>query len=159
MGSCNWRHPIITICCLQWHPDWVRRSTVDSDWHMWAGLLYPNPHQDLCPEAPTRQTRNVSSQLSGVEDLVSIDFITDEFIPDGDGQVSSGSESLPDPVENVPPVVHIKTLWRDNLLHTSSLLGGRWVWWRVDKKNSVADQFAVKYKSETYYWTRDSELN
>ena len=26
------------------------------------------------------------------------DFIKDDFIPDGDGQVSSGSVSLPDPV-------------------------------------------------------------
>jgi hypothetical protein len=50
------------------------------------------------PEAPTRQTRNVYFQLLGLEDVVCNDFITYEFIPDGDGQVLSGSASLPDPV-------------------------------------------------------------
>ncbi len=43
-------------------------------------------------------------------------------------------------VENVPAVVNIKTLkghWRDDLLHTSSLLGGRWGWWRVWKRRRV----------------------
>ena len=37
-------------------------------------------------------------QLSRLEDMVFNDFIQDDFIPDGDGQVSSGSASLPDPV-------------------------------------------------------------
>jgi hypothetical protein len=37
-------------------------------------------------------------QLSGLEDVVVNDFIKDDFIPEGDGQVASGSASLPDPV-------------------------------------------------------------
>ena len=44
-------------------------------------------------------TRNVYSQLSGLEDVVFNDFIKDDFIPEGDGQVASGSEFLPDPVD------------------------------------------------------------
>ncbi len=43
-------------------------------------------------------TRNVNSQLSGLEDVVFNDFIKVDFIPQGDGQVASGSASLPDPV-------------------------------------------------------------
>ena len=43
-------------------------------------------------------TRNVYSQLSRLEDVVFNDFIKDDFIPEGDGQVASGSASLPDPV-------------------------------------------------------------
>ena len=42
-------------------------------------------------------TRNVYSQLSGLEDVVN-QFIKTDFIPEGDGQVASGSASLPDPV-------------------------------------------------------------
>ncbi len=44
---------------------------------------------------------NVCSQLSGLEDVVFNDFIKDDFIPEGGGQVTSGnsgSGSLPDPV-------------------------------------------------------------
>ncbi len=41
---------------------------------------------------------NVYSQLSGLEDVFFNDFIKDDFIPEGDGQVASGSASLPDPV-------------------------------------------------------------
>jgi hypothetical protein len=43
-------------------------------------------------------TINVYSQLSGLEDVVFNDFIKDDFIPEGGGQVASGSASLPDPV-------------------------------------------------------------
>ena len=43
-------------------------------------------------------TRNVYSQLSGLEDAAFNDFIKDDFIPVGHGQVASGSASLPDPV-------------------------------------------------------------
>ena len=42
--------------------------------------------------------------------------------------------------------------WRYDLLHTSSLLVGRWVWWRVEKK-SVTYQFTVQYKSEKFWCT------
>ena len=39
------------------------------------------------------------SQLSGLEDVVFNDFIKDNFIQEGDGQVASGNAaSLPDPV-------------------------------------------------------------
>jgi len=54
-------------------------------------------------------------------------------------------------VESVLAVVNTKTL-KDELLHRSSLLGG--VLKRVEKKKSVAGQFAVKYKSEAYRWTK-----
>ena len=40
----------------------------------------------------------VYSQLSGLEDVGFNYFIMDHFIPEGDGQVVSGSVSLPDPV-------------------------------------------------------------
>ena len=44
-------------------------------------------------------TRNVYSQLSGLEDVGFNDLIkAHDFIPEGDGQVASGSVSLPDPV-------------------------------------------------------------
>jgi len=43
-------------------------------------------------------TRNVYSQLSGLEDVSFNDFIKKDFIPEGHGQVASGSASLPDPV-------------------------------------------------------------
>jgi hypothetical protein len=38
------------------------------------------------------------SKLSGLEDVVFNDFIKDDFIPEGHGQVASDSASLPDPV-------------------------------------------------------------
>ena len=47
--------------------------------------------------APRRAhaTRNVYSQLSGLEDVVFTDFIKDDFIPEDDSQVASVSVSLP----------------------------------------------------------------
>ncbi len=45
-----------------------------------------------------RQRVTVYSQLSGLEDVGFNDFIKNDCIPEGDGQVVSGSESLPDPV-------------------------------------------------------------
>jgi len=53
--------------------------------------------------APRRAhaTKNVYSprewQLSGLEDVGFNDFNKDDFVPEGDGQVASGSASLPDP--------------------------------------------------------------
>ena len=41
-------------------------------------------------------TSNVHSQL--FEDVVFYDFIKDDFIQEGNGQVASGSASFPDPV-------------------------------------------------------------
>ena len=44
-------------------------------------------------------TRTVYSQLSGLEDVGFNDLIkAHDFIPEGDGQVASGSVSLPDPL-------------------------------------------------------------
>ena len=37
-------------------------------------------------------------QISGLEDVIFNDFIKDDLIPSGDGQVASGSAPLPDPV-------------------------------------------------------------
>ena len=136
-------------------------------------------------------TINVYSQLSGLEDVVFNDFIKDDFIPEGGGQVTSGnsgSGSLPDPVvfeteeqilereqnerdvldalgeykcdagmsvEDVPAVVNIKTLKLRLIAHKFN------TWWAVgvvksvEKKKSVAGQFAVKYKTETYCRTQN----
>ncbi len=125
-------------------------------------------------------TRNVYSELSGLEDVVFHDFIKDDFISEGDGQVASGSASLSDPVtsetevqtlegeqnelfleslgeyksdagvsaENVPAVVNIKPLKGRFIAHKFSTGWEVCVVKSVGKKKSVADQFAVKYKSE-----------
>jgi hypothetical protein len=54
--------------------------------------------QSLSFQALVVGRSNVYSQLSGLEDVFFNDFIKDDFIPEGDGQVASGSASLPDPV-------------------------------------------------------------
>ncbi len=43
-------------------------------------------------------TTNVYSQLWGLEDVGFHGFLRNDWIPEGDGQVASGSASLPDPV-------------------------------------------------------------
>ena len=55
-------------------------------------------------------TRKVYSQLSGLEDAAFNDFIKDDFISVGHGQVASGSASLPDPVALE---TEVKTLERE----------------------------------------------
>ena len=50
------------------------------------------------PSRSAQDRSNVYSQLSGLEDLVFIDLIKNDFIQEGDGQVASASASLPDPV-------------------------------------------------------------
>ncbi len=120
-------------------------------------------------------TRNVYSQLLGLDDAAFDDFI-DKFNAGGHGQVSSGSASLPDPVakkagaeartrqneldvlenwvvfshsvENVPAVVNLKTL-KGRFIARSFSTG-----WAAGVVWSVAGQFAVKYKSETYHWAQ-----
>jgi hypothetical protein len=52
--------------------------------------------------------------------------------------------------ENVPAVVNIKTLKGRLIAHKFSTGWAVGVVNSVEKKNSVADQFAVKYKSKTY---------
>jgi hypothetical protein len=44
---------------------------------------------DLILKQWTHATRNVYSHLSGLEDVVFNDFIKDDFIPEGRGQVAS----------------------------------------------------------------------
>jgi len=67
------------------------------------------------------------------------DFIKDDFLPEGHGQVASGSASLPDPVALETEVQRLEREQneRDVLealgdykfgAGTSSLLGGRWGW-------------------------------
>ena len=61
--------------------------------------------KEQCRCTPTPASRsaqgrsNVYSQLSGLQDVVFNDFIKHDFIQEDDGQVASGSESLPDPVD------------------------------------------------------------
>ena len=50
------------------------------------------------PSKSAQGRNNVYSQLSGLEDVGFNDFIKDDFIQEGDGQVASGNASLPDPV-------------------------------------------------------------
>ena len=45
------------------------------------------------PRRNTQGKSNVYSQVSGLEDVVFNDFIKDDFIQEGDGQVASGSAS------------------------------------------------------------------
>ena len=57
-------------------------------------------------------------------------------------------------VENVPAVVNIKLLKGQFITHkfyTGWTVG---VVKRVERKKSVAGQFAVKYQSDTYCWTK-----
>ena len=89
-------------------------------------------------------TRNVYSQLSGLEDVTFNDFIKDYFIPEGDGQVASGSVSLPDPVPLETEEQRLES--EQNERDVLDLL--------LEKQQSVADQLASKYKSETYCWTK-----
>ena len=58
--------------------------------------------------------------------------------------------------ENVPAVVNIKTLKGRFIAHKFSTGWAVGVVKSVEKKDSesVAGQFAVKYKSETYCWTK-----
>ena len=49
-------------------------------------------------------------------------------------------------VENVPAVVNIKTLKGRFIAHKFSTGWSVWVVKSVEKKKSVADEFAVKYK-------------
>jgi hypothetical protein len=57
-------------------------------------------------------------------------------------------------VENAPAVVHIKTLKGRFIAHKFSTGWAVGVVKSVEKKKSVAGQFAVKYKLETYCWTQ-----
>jgi hypothetical protein len=47
------------------------------------------------PSKSAQGRSNVYSQLSGLEDVVFNDFIKDDFIQEGGGQVASGNCSLP----------------------------------------------------------------
>jgi hypothetical protein len=56
-------------------------------------------------------------------------------------------------VENVPAVFRIKTLKGRFIAHKFSTGWAGGLVKSVEKKQSVAGQFAVTYKSETYCWT------
>ena len=58
----------------------------------------------------TQGTSNVYSQPSGLEDVVFNDFIKDEFILVGDGQVTSDSASLPSVTPEVVVRLFLLTL-------------------------------------------------
>jgi hypothetical protein len=131
------------------------------------------------PSRRAQGTRNVYSQLSGLEIVVFNDFIKDDFISEGDRQIASGSASLPDPValETVEETLEREQNERDvrealgeykcdggmsveNVTAVVNIktLKGRFIAYKfstgwavgVEKKCSDAGQFAVKYKSETY---------
>ena len=55
----------------------------------------------------------------------------------------------------VPAVVDIRTLKGRFIDHKFSRGWSVGVVKSVETKRSVADQFAVKYKSEKYYWTQN----
>ena len=42
--------------------------------------------------------RLVYCKFSGLEEVAGNDFFKDDFLPDGNGQITSGATSLPDPV-------------------------------------------------------------
>jgi hypothetical protein len=91
-------------------------------------------------------TRNVYFQLSGLEDVGFNDFIKNDFIPEGDGQVASGSREC-------AAAVNIKTL-RGRLIANKFSTG-----WAVGGVKSVEKEKsavgpAVKYESERYCWTQ-----
>ena len=67
-------------------------------WKNYKKRVSPRGSQGACAPRSAQTTSNVYSQLSGLEDVVFNDFIKDDFIPEGHGQVTSGSASLPDPV-------------------------------------------------------------
>jgi hypothetical protein len=56
-------------------------------------------------------------------------------------------------LDDVPVVVDIKTMKARFIAHKFSTGWAVGVVKSVEKKKSVSDQFAVKYKPETYCWT------
>eukprot|EP00001_Collodictyon_triciliatum_P165834 29248_5 len=64
----------------------VRKLVSDTGWEILIFLKI----RDF---TKSRIFQNVYSQLSGLEDVVDDDLIEDDFIPEGDGQVASGSAS------------------------------------------------------------------
>ena len=57
-------------------------------------------------------------------------------------------------VETVPAIVNITTLKGRLIAHKFNTGWAEGVVKSVEKKKSVAGQFAVKYRSETYCWTQ-----
>ena len=86
------------------------------------------------PSRSAKGRRNVYSQLSGVEDVVFNDFIKDDRIQEGDGQDASGSTSF---LTLYPWKQRSRDSKESRMINTSSLLCGRWVWWRVWKRKRV----------------------
>jgi hypothetical protein len=102
-------------------------------------------------------TRNVYSQLSRLEDVVFNDFIKDDKCCTIESRMIvmflkhwvSTSETLECVVENVSAIVNINTLKGRFITHKFSTGWAVGVVKSVEKKKSVAGQFAVRYRSET----------
>ncbi len=88
------------------------------------------------PSRSAQGRSNVYSQLSGLEDVVFNDFIEDDFIPQGHGQVASGSASLPDPA-----VLETEEQRLERERNEHDVLEA------LSEKKSVAGLFAVNCKS------------
>ncbi len=56
-------------------------------WKKYKKRVPPRSSQGARAPRSAHATRNVYSQLSGLEDVVVNDFIHDDFIPEGDGHV------------------------------------------------------------------------
>ena len=60
-----------------------------------SGIMRRRCHQGTVKGVRTpRRGHSTRTQLSGLEDVVFKDFIKDDFIPEGDGQVASTSASF-----------------------------------------------------------------
>jgi hypothetical protein len=73
--------------------DEVKKSV--NEWKNYKKRLPSRVSQGARAPRGTHVTRNVYSQLLGLEDVVFNGFIKDDFIPEGNGQLVSGSVSLP----------------------------------------------------------------
>ena len=62
--------------------------------NLWKNYKYRVPSRGS-QGAHVSRSAHIYSQLSGLEDVVFNDFIKDDCIPEGDGQIASGSASLP----------------------------------------------------------------
>jgi hypothetical protein len=81
--------------------------------------------KEQCRCNPTEKSSqgriNVSSQLSGLEDVVFNDFIKDDFITKGDCEVASGSASLPHPVVLETEEQRLERVQNENVLLLEAL--------------------------------------
>jgi len=100
--------------------------------------------------------RNVYFQLSGLEDVVFNDFLQDDFIPEGDGQVASGnsgSAPLPDPVDLETSVISMSLGGGPSLVlqlahqtHPALCTMSRKILFKTAKVDLASDGFAVMHQ-------------